>query len=103
MTILNIQVLKRRILDVFALKSQKKLKEKIKKFKTLKSFIVICSPFIFSNIFIKEKKKEKFYIHEIIVFLKKNLKTIQLIFNYLLNQIFIKQIKFENKIFFFFK
>ena len=33
--------------------------------------------------------------------MKKNLKTIQLIFNYLLNQIFIKQIKFENKIFFF--
>ena len=97
----NTGVLETRIHDTFNLKSHKIIKKKISKLYSLDKFIVICSPFIFDKIFVKRKQSGKFSKGTIIIFIKESLKIIKFIYKCLLNQIFVNQIKIEDKIFFF--
>jgi len=97
----NTGVLETRIHDTFNLKSHKIIKKKILKLYSLDKFIVICSPFIFDKIFIKRKQSGKFSKGTVIIFIKESLKIIKFIYKCILNQIFVNQIKIEDKIFFF--
>ena len=71
MTNIDTVKLKIKLLDVFRVKSQNQLKKKILKFQSLEKFIVISSPFIFSNLFIRYKSHDIPFVSKCIVFVKK--------------------------------
>ena len=100
MTNIDTVRLKNKILDVFGVKSNNKLKKKIFQFQSLEKFIVVSSPFIFTNLFIRYKSHNIPFISKCIIFVKNILKTNLFLIKCLLNNLQFNNIKFENKIFF---
>ena len=101
MTNIDTVRLKNKLLDVFRVKSHNQLKKKILQFQSLEKFIVVSSPFIFTNLFIRYNLHDIPFVSKCIIFIKNILRKNIFFFKCLFNQFRFDNIKFENKIFLF--